>query len=892
MKKITLFLLFLSAQFMISAELSTTDKPKDTIPRRLPAEQNEPIPEDVHENPFIENAPYTLVLTKQEKESKMLLFTRPLTEPIWANTNPLPFERTTELNGWGARKQFVTLNFAVYPLADLINLKVRIENCSVVPEIRLVRYWNIIYPNYNSFNNASKGKYYRNMPEFLSPMTVCDAPSRTPQRFYLTFQLPENKDKISGDILVFHNGYSKALKLPFNIKVLPFELKQAADKNYSAYLYQIRSKNYSFYKENQNNPDLIHKAQLNEFKMMLKYGFTRPPTFSMTVGTLPDGTKDAYYIPFLDEFMAELKEAGFPQDSEIPVTGCAATWLYEKYTKLKLNNFHMDNIECDKIPEELYTYIDSALTKFLKYAEDHNYPKMIFNPIDEPSPASFPYVKRIYEIFKKHGLKTFQTSPPKNFAEADKLFDIYNYGAFNVPYEKATSGNKIEYWCYPNDNAYQIKDPYVMCHGGRMTYGFGYWRSGFNCIIPWIWRNTNSNRICNSGGNLLLPDGTLLMTTYWECFRLGVDDMRYIYTLEDAIVKRKNSSNPSTQAAIKRAMNTLQHTWNSIYPQPAYLRDNLLPHAELDALRARIADHITALLKYPESNKKTAPSVIIDSKGEYIKPPEITTSENIITYPLRKWGKSAEELTLMENDETLNVTVNVDHNKDGEDRSGKALYPRGWPRIYKNFPKPLDFTQYSYLEFDITATSNRNIQDDYNWPISITVSSTNKESTEFKFIHTLEPGIKHKITLPISSMRAISHEGLKSISLMQIVVSESNYEHGNKLEMVIENPRFVGFASPTITKINSPAMLALPADALNCNAIIQGLPDDADCKITCDLLNKDGQKVATTTGSAVKGKIYCGFNGSQLKPGTFIIRMRAFNDKDMLSELTRQIKIK
>ena len=171
----------------------------------------------------------------------------------------------------------------------------------------------------------------------------------------------------------------------------------------------------------------------------------------------------------------------------------------------------------------------------------------------------------IYRIFKKHGLTTFMTSPPDALIrQGDELFDIYSYGKFIVPYEKAVSGDKTEYWCYPNDNAYQKKDMVAMCHGGRLTYGLGYWRRGFHCIMPWIWSSRTTKRICNSGGNMLCPeDGRVFMTTYWECFRLGVDDMRYVYTLEDAIVRRENSEETAVKEVVKDARALLQKIWKS-----------------------------------------------------------------------------------------------------------------------------------------------------------------------------------------------------------------------------------------------------------------------------------------------------------------------------------------
>jgi len=182
----------------------------------------------------------------------MVLFSRPLTEPVWAETSPRPFERITGLSAWGAQKQYVTLNFSVLPLRELKNLKIRFAGKNK-PEMRIVRYWDIVYPSYNSHRNNAKNKQYQRMPEFLAPFSSGDFPALEPQRFLLTFQLPADGTKeIRGDVLVFHDGFDKALKLPLFVKILPFELKQDPDKHYSAYYYPVRAKRSPFFRRRCN----------------------------------------------------------------------------------------------------------------------------------------------------------------------------------------------------------------------------------------------------------------------------------------------------------------------------------------------------------------------------------------------------------------------------------------------------------------------------------------------------------------------------------------------------------------------------------------------------------------------------------------------------------------
>ena len=893
--------LFLSLVFACSgafAEPALMNKvPDGRLPIAQPVQQDEPEKDSV-EDVFIEDTQEPIP-TKQESKLGMILFQRPLTEAIWPSSKPRAHERIERLDDWGAFGQYVTLHFAVYPLKELKNLRVQVLDSSLSPEIRLVRYWNIIYPNYNSYGDSSGLKRYRRMPEFLMPVTSCNAPEKEPQRFCLTFRIRpamKNIKSIGGVISVSHDDCEKAVKLPFRIRVLPFNLKQDPKKHYTSYYIHARHKSNSFFKQHEKDAKLLHDAQLAEFKRMLEYGFTRPPVFNLSYGKLPDGTKDAYFIDYLDELMAELKEAGFDNKHAIPLCGSSAKWLYEKYTGIKLRSFHMENIDCDKIPQALYDNIESSLLKFLNYAKAHDYPDFIYNPIDEPSVASMPYVINIYKIFKKHGLKTFQTSPPKQLVEqADELFDIYNYGAFHVPYETATSGKKMEYWCYPNDNAYQIKDPYVMCHGGRMTYGLGYWRSGFHCIIPWIWRSATDKRLANSGGNLMWPDdGTLYMTTYWECFRLGVDDMRYIYTLQDAIVRRENSTDKKVQAAVLEARQLLQNVWNRICPQPAYLRENLLEHAEIDAIRAELAMMLLKLKAFPETQDKAAPSVIIDTKGQYVWEKDDIDNPNIISMPLRGWEPIAKELSLKETENCLDVKVGIDHKSIGEMYPGATQYPMGWPRIkYKFKEAESDFTKFSHIAFDLTVSSDRDIQNDYSWPLGITFNSKNGSGTEFRFVRVLEPNIKHNIIIPLTleRLRGINAEGLKSMSHMQLFLSENTFPHGSNLHIVTENIRLIGYSVPTLVKVSVPKEVALPVNGLSIGVRIGGVPKESNETLELDLLDSKGKKRASTSAQ-LSGNVVCGFAGSKLAVGDYKVHARIVDkNKTVLSEMLCPMRV-
>ena len=134
-----------------------------------------------------------------------------------------------------------------------------------------------------------------------------------------------------------------------------------------------------------------------------------------------------------------------------------------------------------------------------------------------------------------------------------------------------------------------------------MTYGYGFWRSGFVALIPWIYSSTTSdpmNYLTGSTMDFLVrhePDGTPMPVTLWEAFREGQDDYRYIYTLEQLIAQARASRDADATAAADEAQRELERIWDSIDVLPRYQYDGLWPASDFDAYRWIVAEQILQL---------------------------------------------------------------------------------------------------------------------------------------------------------------------------------------------------------------------------------------------------------------------------------------------------------
>ena len=131
-----------------------------------------------------------------------------------------------------------------------------------------------------------------------------------------------------------------------------------------------------------------------------------------------------------------------------------------------------------------------------------------------------------------------------------------------------------------------------------MTYGFGYWRSGFRTLIPWIYQSSTGDPFNYLDGssmdffNRSEPDGTPMPVAMWEAYREGYDDYRYVYTLQTLIDKARAQGK---QAEADAAEKELRSVWDAIRVQEKYKYDDLWAPEEFDVYRWVVARAILKL---------------------------------------------------------------------------------------------------------------------------------------------------------------------------------------------------------------------------------------------------------------------------------------------------------
>ena len=865
---------------------AATESCQGVEPERL-ARQQPTVPAEYAEIPFVEDAPEP-EFTAAEKQRGYMLFHRPITEPVYPNTRPLAHERLETLAAFATPGEFEPLTLSIFPLRELKNLRVRVSTlqgpAGKIPAsevtVRLATYWNVGYPRYTSRST------YRRLPELLERVTAHSSPARECQRWWLRIHVPDDAGPglYRATVTVGDDGFDQAVQVPVALYVLGFKLKSDPAKHYSVYYYTRNNVQF----QGKDEP-FIQKATGNEYRAMVEYGIDTIPTLSLQ--TDDSGEKiilrDAGE---LDRMMA------IGMQGPVPVTaGNVIARIYRDTTPGGRRESHWAISKMP--PPEFYDRVTALFKAFEAERQANGWPAFVCCPLDEVAASHREFGWRVYRAVRAAGIRTYATKNPlaADAAVYRPHIDVWCSQPYSAAYEKIIDQDRYEYWCYPNHNAGEIKDRRVMCKGGRMTYGFGFWRSGYTTLIPWHWAWTPGPdqfdylRGSRSGcGQRIGDDGEVIPAVYWECFREGRDDARYIYTLQQAAWEREGSGDATCRRLVADAKTLFQEMWDAVHVQQKYLADGMWPSEEFDARRWRLAKAIDALLEYPAMRSGSAPSVLVADTSPKPAAAEIPVIEqadaegNVESKDLgggfSAWHNGTQEGVAQvttdagrDGETGLRWQVAVDHETDGGE-GGK--YPVGWPRVARTFAQgEVDMTRYDYLEFLVRVDSDRDEVADDSTPLGLSISSHKKTRQFFETKRDL--GDRQRVWIPVrfSLKEIMSAAGLgpdpwKTISRVQLFLGESDFQHGTKLSFDVAEVRLLRFKSPMISRLDAPRFVMLPDSKLPIAFEVMGTGSvtEGSHHVKASVIDSQGRIQAEIARDLAAGRLLA-LDLSRLTPG-------------------------
>lgn len=537
-------------------------------------------------------------LHPEEGRRGFRLWSRNPFSPVYPGTQPLPEELEPVLRVFTTPGECAVATFVVTPLRPLAEARVTVEALGPVPasavEVRRVLYTRA-RPNYASLHR------YRIVPDVLArtdgEAAGSDLPARENTRYWLTIRVPESTPAgaYEGRVRFCWSGGEAAL--PLHLRVLPIRLREDPGRLYAIY-YQHPYDLLAAAPDDVSREHFRRKADL-EHADMVAHG-TRNVVLSCRARAA-DARGD---FGFDWELLAAKLELWRRHSFVGPVVmGIPAESIYEKHAGARYGT-HL------RIVKDPPPGFDGEITTLVRAIEEQRrrrgWPEFLYYPVDEPStePAAVRFMERVLRACKEAGVRTYVTADPTHeaFAPLRPLVDVWCTQPFapdraTVLADSAARG--VEYWSYPNHISGE--NDHTPAVGARMTYGFGFWHSGFRALVPWIYQSRRGDPDNYLDGpamdflNHCEPDGTPKPVILWEAYREGWTDHRYIATLEQLVAEAGRGGGADARREAEEAAAELDGIRRAIRVQPKYKVDGLWTADSFDVRRWLIARRILRL---------------------------------------------------------------------------------------------------------------------------------------------------------------------------------------------------------------------------------------------------------------------------------------------------------
>ncbi|HAH87898.1 MAG TPA: hypothetical protein DCL60_11085 [Armatimonadetes bacterium] len=403
-------------------------------------------------------------------------------------------------------------------------------------------------PNETSAS-IKKSQSVKDFPVKDSPTLLpVDIPANENKQFWITVKVPESAapGTYTGKIRLASAEGDKS-ELTLNLNVLPFKLPKPYYDSSIYYRGTLDPQNIgSISSENKSKVQLAE-----ELKDMVAHGVDKPTMYQEF------GDKE-----LLKEYLSMRKAAGIVNDP-----------LY--YLGL---GFWKKLPGIDKYKE------------FLEFATVNGIKDVYFYGIDEAAGDALTAQKKTWTEVRKLGGKVFVASyTGENFKKMGDIQDL-NICAFYPDKAEAerwhSAGHKI--WCYNNPQG-GVENPEVY----RRNYGLILSLNNYDGAATYAYQHSFGN-IWNDfdhrnyrDHNFTYPTvDSVIDTIAWEGYREGVDDVRYLTTLVEAVKSAKASKDSSKIKAVQSAEKYL-----------AELKTADLSTRDLSTVRSEIVRHILEVTK-------------------------------------------------------------------------------------------------------------------------------------------------------------------------------------------------------------------------------------------------------------------------------------------------------
>ncbi len=517
-----------------------------------------------------------------ENKKGYIVFRRAEPRELYPDSIPARTEVTTDLQIKATPGEYEPAWFSLYALKDLkcVNIKVlddlRLKGGKGTIgkeniDLRTVKCW----PQRTSWTSKS----YYIIPELLEGKSGIEAIAKgKTQTFWLTLKVPAAAapGEYSTRLLISVAGGGNTV-LPLKLSVLPFKLKSPPDRYWAMW---TSGRGY----------DKMSREELRgELADMKEHGINSVLFFAPGLGDARFTQKDGQII-FSSSKLAEIQTLRRELKLDGPLLlywGGELETLALSLVGKKIDQAILEAPEMRAVVKKAFRAVD----RFIRDTGGEGYGDWYYLGWDEPQIWSGGGQRSLYEhaLAREAGVQSLVTISEGELAEKLSLY-VTGFCWGGAPEsEKANRLRKLrkqEYWWY-GSGVYDGQEGGMMPN--RYLCGFLFYKTGAKGQVSFIYTRTGVtgdpyDDFDGEGypepkdGMIVYPsaDGPV-PTLQWEGIREGIDDYKYVYTLETLIAEaKKNDKSKVVAEKIEKRLSEIMAScsWgqgninsdNAVYP--------------------------------------------------------------------------------------------------------------------------------------------------------------------------------------------------------------------------------------------------------------------------------------------------------------------------------------
>jgi hypothetical protein len=527
---------------------------------------------------FIETIPkmseLSFALTDADKKRGYILFSNNYLQKIYPNTLPYLEQIKTEISIFVTKGEYEPVSIAVYPWKDLGNSQLIVEE--LVDDKGNVISANNISVKFAQYKLKLSGKkVYEVRGELLRNNDKTDVKKGVTRQFWLTVKAPEDipAGVYQGNIrFIPAQGQQQVITL--NVKVLPFELKEA---DIAMGMFYFSPSYLNWYKDMRQ----FYWSQIEKQLWDLKEHNINSLAIDLspTIKNSYDDTSVELSLGDFCEFIKLYKRFGFTK----PIIGYGMIRLIKQAEKLS----NGDEVK-------FATILKSSYQAIKNYVDEIYGPEIIFCLADEISNVEgkgIDYAVRLAQITQE--TSGIRTTALLNNRKDEIIFPYIDISTINNGtgiseqlLEKIRNNNS-ELWFY-NIGKDRFSFGFYLAKTG--AHGRLQWNYQLPAVDPYFDLDGRESDFCASYPSLDGPINSI----WFEWIREGIDDYKYIATLRHYIKRAKESNNTKIIESAKMAEKILESILDNVQVE---IYQNNWPLDEYDKKRWQIAEQIVKLIE-------------------------------------------------------------------------------------------------------------------------------------------------------------------------------------------------------------------------------------------------------------------------------------------------------